>query len=201
MGKKDFKNTKNWRINEEIHSEILRVITDDGELLGVISRQEALKNAQERGLDLIEIAPLAQPPVAKISDFGKFRYSEEKKLKKQKQKAKVSEVKEVRFSPFIDSHDFNTRIKRVNEFLKEGNKARIVVVFKGRQMNSTKQGYDLIGEILKSITNEYVVDMEPKFLGRHLATIISPVKNAKFKSNQEKQNDKTKNQEISKEEI
>jgi len=201
LGKKDFKNQKNWRINEEIRSGMLRVITDEGEQLGVISRQEALNNAKERGLDLIEIAPLAEPPVAKISDFGKFRYAEEKKLKKQKQKAKVSEVKEIRFSPFIDSHDFNTRIKRVNEFLKEGNKARIVVVFKGRQMNSTQQGYDLIGNILKSVASEYVIDMEPKFLGRHLATIISPVKNSKFKINQEKQNDKTENKEISQKEI
>lgn len=140
-----------------------------------MSKDEAVKKAKAQGLTLVEIAPTAVPPVAKIVDFGKFRYAEEKKLKKQSKGSKGGEVKEIRFSPFIAENDYNTRFARVKEFLAERNKVKIVVVFLGKQMGSKPFGYKLIERMLKELGDTVVTDMPPKFLGRHLITIISPV--------------------------
>ena len=136
---------------------------------------EALKQAKSEGLTLVEIAPTAKPPVAKIVDFGKFRYQEEKKLRTQLKKTKTSELKEIRFSPFIAENDYNTRIKRIREFLGDKNKVRLVVVFTGRQMGSKPQGYELLKRIIAELGEAISVDMTPKFLGKHLMMIISPV--------------------------
>ena len=162
---------------------------DDGKLIGELTRDEAIKRAKEAGLSLVEIAPNAAPPVAKIVDFGKFRYQEEKKLRKQAKGAKGGEVKEIRFSPFIAENDYNTRLERVKEFLAEKNKVKIVVVFLGKQMGSKPFGYKLIEKIKGNLGDSIAVDMEPKFLGRHLVTIISPLAGGKT-------NAKTENKEV-----
>jgi len=164
-----------WRINEDIRSPEVRVIGADGKQLGVMKTPEAIAKAREKGLTLVEIAAKAIPPVAKIVEFGKFRYTEEKKLRKQQKKAKSGELKEIRFSPFIAEKDYDTRMKRVREFLEDKNKVKVVVVFMGRQMGSKDFGYGLIKRILQDLGDSIVMDMEPKFLGRHLITIISPV--------------------------
>lgn len=164
-----------WHTDYQIRASSLRVIDSAGKLLGVLTKDEAMKIAKEQGLTLVEIAPNAVPPVAKIVDFGKFRYAEEKKLKKQSKGQKGGEVKEVRFSPFIADKDFETRLARVKEFLGEKNKVKIVVVFLGKQMGSKPFGYKLIGRILDTLGESVATDMPPKFLGRHLITIISPV--------------------------
>ena len=164
-----------WRTDYQIRSSQLRVIGSDGKLIGVLAKDEAVKKAKAENLTLVEIAPNAVPPVAKIVDFGKFRYQEEKKVRKQAKGAKGGELKEVRFSPFIAEKDFETRLGRVKEFLSEKNKAKIVVVFLGRQMGSKPFGYKLIERIMKDLGDTVAVDMPPKFLGRHLITIISPV--------------------------
>ena len=152
--------------------------------------REALEIARRDKLDLIEIAPAAIPPVAKIADFGKFRYHEEKKLKKASIKAKPAELKEIRFSPFMGSADFETRKTRVKGFLDSGNKVKLVVVFKGRHMGKTDFGHKLISTLIDSFKERIVVDMTPKMLGRHLSAIISPVKKRIIK------NAETKNKEI-----
>jgi translation initiation factor IF-3 len=167
------------KVNQEIRSPELRVIGSDGKQIGLLSRDEALNKAREEGLDLIEIAPTARPPVAKIIDQGKFRYELEKKLQKEKKKTKASELKEVRFSPFIAENDFNTRTERVREFLEGKNKVRLVVVFLGRQMNSKSFGYDVIKRVMSKFEGSITLDSEPKFFGRHLAAIISPTKKLK----------------------
>lgn len=164
-----------WRTNEQIRVPEVRLIGEDGKQVGVVTKDAALAQAKKAGLDLIEVAPLAKPPVVKIENFGKFRYREEKKLQKAKKGAKGSEVKEIRFSPFIAEHDFETRIERIEEFLADSNKARIVVVFKGRQMGSKDFGYNLLKKVLSRFEGKVSVDMEPKFLGRHLAMVISPL--------------------------
>lgn len=164
-----------WRTDYQIRASQLRVIGSDGKLIGVLSKEEALKKAKELELTLVEIAPNATPPVAKIVDFGKFRYSEEKKAREQSKKVKGGGVKEIRFSPFIAENDFNTRIERIREFFADKNKVRVVVVFKGPQMRVKHTGYEVINKI-KSVFGETIVtDMEPKFLGKHLVTVISPV--------------------------
>jgi len=181
-----------WRINEKIPSGDLRVIGSDGKQIGVITRDEALKKAKELSLDLIEVAPKAKPPVAKIIEFGKFKYQEEKKQKKAKKGIKTAELKEIRLSPFIAEADYKTRIGRINEFLSEGNKVRTVVKFKGRQMQSKQFGYDLLKKVLEDIEREVNIDMEPKFMGRHLAMVISPMGKAKKKEETEKEEGKNK---------
>jgi len=164
-----------WKVNLEIRAEQLRVIDSEGKQIGVISRDEALTKAREAGLDLIEIAPMAKPPVAKIVNLGKFLYAEEKRKKAEAKKTKASELKEIRFSPFIAENDYNTRLIRIREFLKEKNKVKVVVVFKGRQLGSKPFGYDLLGKVVREVGKETIsIDMEPKFLGRHLVMIISP---------------------------
>lgn len=167
---------KYWQINENIRANKLRVISQDGKQLGIISTADAIKMARDKDLTLVEIAPKAKPPVAKIVDFGKFRYQEEKKQRAQEKKAKASELKEIRFSPFIAEQDYNTRLERIKEFLGDKNKVRLSVVFKRQQMRSKQFGYDLLKRILNELGNTVAVDMEPKFLGRHLVMVISPTK-------------------------
>lgn len=154
-------------------------------MIGEMGKDAAIKMAKEAGLTLVEIAPTAVPPVAKIVDFGKFRYAEEKKLKKQAKGSKGGELKEIRFSPFIAENDYNTRLERVKEFLKEKNKVKVVVVFLGRQMNSKPFGFNLIKRIMTELGENIAVDMPPKFLGRHLVTIISPVVGKKKVENEQ----------------
>ncbi len=143
-------------------------------MIGELKRDEAIAKAKEAGLTLVEIAPGATPPVAKIVDFGKFRYAEEKKARTQAKKVKGGEVKEIRFSPFIAENDFNTRVERIREFFEDKNKVRVVVVFKGPQMRVKHTGYDVINKIKGVFGDTIITDMEPKFLGKHLVTVISP---------------------------
>ncbi|MEK7497812.1 MAG: translation initiation factor IF-3 [Patescibacteria group bacterium] len=169
-----------WKVGEEIKAESLRVIDSEAKQIGILTREEALLKAKEAGLDLIEVVPQANPPVAKIINLGKFLYQEEKRKKIEAKKVKGGEVKEVRLSPFIAENDYNTRLKRLREFLEGKNKAKVVVVFKGRQMNSKPFGYSLLNKVLDNLGREGInVDMEPKFMGRHLIMIISPTN--KFK--------------------
>lgn len=170
-----------WRINEQISAPGLRVIGADGKQVGVMPRAEAIARAKELKVDLVEIASMATPPVAKLVDYQKFRYQEEKKLKAEAKKQKGGELKEIRFSPFIAENDYQTRLARVKEFLAEKNKVRLVVVFKGRQLGSKKFGYELFNKIQSELGEGISVDSDPKFFGRHLAMVISPRLNIKKK--------------------
>ncbi len=178
-----------WRTDYQIRAQSLRVIGSDGKLLGELRRDEAIKKAKEEGLTLVEIAPNAAPPVAKIVDFGKFKYQEEKKQRKVAKGAKGGEVKEIRFSPFIAENDFNTRLERIKEFFEEKNKVRVVVVFTGPQMRVKHTGYAVLNKIKAEFGDGIATDMEPKFLGKHLVTVISAVgKGKKQKENLENEN-------------
>ena len=163
----------------QIHAPEVRVVDEKGKQLGVLKLSDALDKARQVDLDLIEIAPNAKPPVAKIIGLGKFKYQQEKKDRELKRKTKIADIKEIRFSPFIGKADYDTRLERVREFLAEGHKIRAVVKFKGRQMDSKKFGYDLLKNLLDELEGRVNIDMEPKFLGRHLAMVISPVKKVK----------------------
>lgn len=163
-----------WRVNESIRAPEVRVIGYDGKQLGVMKIAEATEEARKKGLTLVEIAPNAVPPVAKIVDFGKFRYQEEKKLRSQQKKAKGGELKEMRFSPFIAENDYQVRINRVKEFLSEKDKVRLVVVFKRPQLGSKRFGYNLLKRVVDEFGESISIDMEPKFLGKLLMMVISP---------------------------
>lgn len=176
-----------WRTNNQIQSQTLRVIDSDGKQIGLMEKGEALSLASQKGLDLVEIAPNAKPPVAKIIEFGKFLYQEGKK---QKRTVKRTDLKEIRFSPFIAENDFQTRLVRVKEFLKEKNKVKLTVVFTKRQLGSKSFGYKIIERVLENLEGVHI-DMEPKFFGKYLSTIISPKgQNAKNKD------EKINNQEV-----
>ncbi len=185
-----------WRTDYQIRAQSLRVIGSDGKLLGELKRDEAIKKAKEEGLTLVEIAPNAAPPVAKIVDFGKFKYQEEKKQRKVAKGSKGGEVKEIRFSPFIAENDFNTRLERIKEFFEEKNKVRIVVVFTGPQMRVKHTGYAVLQRIKDEFGDTIAIDMEPKFLGKHLVTVISQVAKGKKQIKEEINNEnKDQNQE------
>ena len=164
----------NWRVGSQIRAPKVRVIGADGKQLGVLPIEKALLEASDAGLSLVEIAPKANPPVVKIVELGKFKYQEEKKLQKQKRGSKVAEIKEIRFTPFIAEHDFLNRLEKIKAFLEEKHKIRIVVKFGGRQLDSKEFGYRIIKRIIESQELNIVIDMEPKFMGRHLIMIISP---------------------------
>jgi len=181
-----------WRTDYSIRAPSLRVIDSEGKLIGVLSRDEAIVKAKEAGLTLVEIAPNATPPVAKIVDFGKFRYAEEKKARAAAKKVKGGEVKEIRFSPFIAENDFNVRIERIKEFFADKNKVRVVVVFRGPQMRVKHVGYDVINKIKAVFGDTIITDMEPKFLGKYLVTVISQTNKAKSKKQEEKTNEQEK---------
>jgi len=171
-----------WRTDYQIRAPSLRVVDSEGKLLGVLSKDEAIKQAKEANLTLVEIAPNATPPVAKIVDFGKFRYAEEKKARSLAKKVKGGGIKEIRFSPFIGEADFKVRIERIKEFFADKNKVRVVVVFKGPQMRVKNTGYDVINKIKAEFGESVITDMPPKFLGKHLVTVLSFVAKKKAKN-------------------
>lgn len=154
------------RINEEIRVKEVRLIDENGENRGVISIREALQLAVDAGLDLIEISPQAVPPVCKILDFGKYKYEMQKRKAEAKKNQKVIEIKELKLRPMIDTHDYEVKIKQAKKFLGEGNKVKFTMRFKGREMNTSNLGQDVLHRILDDLEGLYKLDSEPKMEGR-----------------------------------
>lgn len=171
------KQNKFWRVNQNIRAASLRVIGPDGKQLGVFSAQEALTKAQAQELDLVEIAPKATPPVAKIIDFAKFKYHQEKKEREAKRKEKRgSGQKEVWLTPFIGENDYEIRLGKIKEFLQEGHKVRVVVKFTRPQMAHREFGYKISDRVKSDTGGISAVDQSPKFLGKQLMMVLTPVK-------------------------
>jgi len=150
----------------------LRVIDDGGEQLGVLKLSEALKIAQDKGLDLIEIAPSANPPVAKIMDWSKYQYQKLKEQQRNRKKSKASELKQMRVGLKIGENDLNIKLGKVNKFLDNGDSVRITVVFKGREMAHKDLGYKMIDRIKEKLGEKITVDQQPKMSGRNLSMSI-----------------------------
>ena len=160
-------------INEQIRDKEVRLIGEEGEQLGIMSAREALKLAEEAGLDLVKIAPLAKPPVCKIVDYGKYRYEQARKDKEAKKKQKVIDVKEIRLSPNIDTNDLNTKVNAARKFLSKGDKVKITLRFRGREMahmNASKHILDDFAEALKDVA---VVEKAPKVEGRSMTMFLT----------------------------
>ncbi len=153
--------------------------------IGVISKFEALKKAKAEGLDLVEIAPNAKPPVAKIIDFKKFLYQEEKKKKEEKKRSKVSETKEVRLGPFMSDNDLSVMIKRSRDFLEDGDKVRLVLKFAGRQVTHPEFGHKIIDRVITNLSDISKVEKEKKLEGKQMISIISPDKKSKGEQKEE----------------
>lgn len=166
---------KFYRINQYITAETLRVVNEKGEQTGIISREEALQKAREAHLDLVEIAPNAKPPVVKIIDFKKFKYLENKKAKKSKKTGKRQETKELRMRPFIGSNDLDFRVKKATEFLKEGNRVRITIRFRGREFNQKDSGRQLIEKFAELLKAFGQLSQKPKMRGKSLTATIEPL--------------------------
>ena len=169
-------NPKEMSINEDIRLKEVRVVTDSGEQLGVMSSDAALEKAYAMGLDLVLIAPSATPPVCRIMDYGKFRYDRDKREKEAKKKQQVVNVKEVQLSCTIDTHDFNTKANNAIRFLKGGDKVRVVLAFKGRQMAHTEVGVEIITKFIELCSEYGTTDKAPTLDGRRMSVTISPVK-------------------------
>jgi translation initiation factor IF-3 len=166
---------KDLRINEQIRVREVRLIRDDGEQQqGIIPTMEALEIAREQGLDLVEVAPNAVPPVVKIMNYGKFKFENEKKVRDSKKKQKLLKLKEIRMQPKIDEHDLDFKSKHVKEFLGEGNKVKVTVRFRGREMAHTELGLDVLKDVLARIEGEYVMDKPPAMEGRFMSMVLSP---------------------------
>lgn len=165
-----------YRINERIFAQSLRVLDNENKQVGVLSKQEALAKARELEVDLVEIAPTATPPVAKLIDYKKFLYQQEKKHREEKKKAKVSETKEVRLGPFMGAADLEVMRLRAEGFLKEGNKVRLVLKFKGRQIIHPEFGFEIEKKVIAGLSHLSKVEREPKLEGKQLIAIISPGK-------------------------
>ena len=163
-------------INEEIRFKEVRVVGVDGEAVGIMSSDAALKLAYDQGYDLVLMAPQAQPPVCRIMDYGKFRFERDKKEKEAKKKQQTVELKEIQLSCRIDTHDFETKARHAQKFLESGNKVRVVMRFKGREMSHVSIGQEIMKKFQDSCSELGSVDKAPVLDGRIMSMVISPLK-------------------------
>ena len=167
-------NNKNGqRINEMIRVREVRLIDDEGNQLGIVATQEALRMAKDKDLDLVEVSPNANPPVCKILDYGKYKFEQEKKLRDSKKNQKVLKLKEIRMQPKIGSGDLDTKAKHIQEFLDEGDKVKVTIRCRGRELAHTELGYDVLNEVLKRLTSAYNIEKPATLDGRNMSMTIS----------------------------
>ncbi|MBE5947081.1 MAG: translation initiation factor IF-3 [Lachnospiraceae bacterium] len=160
-------------INEQIRDKEVRVISETGEQLGVMTSKEAMKLAEEAGVDLIKIAPTANPPVCKIMDFGKYRYEQARREKEAKKKQKTIEVKEVRLSPNIDTNDLNTKVNMARKFLSKGDKVKVTLRFRGRELAHVNTSKAILDEFAELLSDVAVVEKPAKFEGRSMIMFLA----------------------------
>jgi len=162
------------QINEEIRDPEVRLISEEGEQLGIMSSEEALALAAEKDLDLVKIAPMATPPVCKIMDYGKFRFEKAKKEKEARKNQKIIEIKEIRLSLNIDTHDFDFKLKNARKFIAEGNKLKVSIRFRGREMAHPELGTEIMDKAAQALEDVAVVDKPAKLEGRQMLMFMSP---------------------------
>ena len=162
------------QINDEIRDREVRLISESGEQLGIMSAREALARAEEVNLDLVKISPTANPPVCKLMDYGKYKFEQAKREKEARKNQHVVEIKEVRMSPGIDVNDFNVKLRNAQKFLADGNRVKVTVRFRGREMAHTDIGRDLLQKFAAGCAEIAVMDKDPKLDGRHMNMFLSP---------------------------
>ncbi|MCD8554726.1 translation initiation factor IF-3 [Seleniivibrio sp.] len=165
------------RINEAIPHKEVRLVLDDGTQYGVCSIDEALKLADKAGLDLVEVAPTAKPPVCRVMDYGKFKFEKEKKDREARKKQRQNQVdtKEVKFRPKIEEHDYNVKLKAVRKFLEAGDKVKVVLRYRGREMMFQEAGLELLNKVKADVADVGVVDQKPEMMGKQQIMMISPI--------------------------
>lgn len=167
---------KELQINEEIRDKEVRLISNDGEQLGIVAIQKAQDIAVEKGMDLVKIAPQAKPPVCKIMDYGKFRFEQAKREKEARKNQRVVEIKEIRLTPNIDIGDLNTKVKNACRFLKDGDKVKVSVRFRGREVTHSSLGQDLLHRFAELCSECSTVEKQPKLEGRQMLMFLAPAK-------------------------
>lgn len=167
-------NNKELFVNERIRDREVRVIDVNGEQLGIMPTNRALDIAEQKQLDLVKIAPHAKPPVCKIMDYGKYKFDMEKKEKEARKNQRVINVKEVRLSATIEEHDLGVKARNADKFLKSGDKVKVSIRFRGREMAHTKIGYDIMDQFKSMLTSEYVVQSKPRMEGRNMIMLLEP---------------------------
>ncbi|HHV79947.1 MAG TPA: translation initiation factor IF-3 [Firmicutes bacterium] len=165
---------KDLRVNQAIKAREVRLVSPEGEQLGIVSLKDALKAAADRGLDLVEVAPTAKPPVCRIMDFGKYKYEQAKKDREAKKKQKISELKEIKVRPTIDDHDFDVKLRSVRRFLADGDRVRIVVMFRGREIVHLDIGKAILERFAKGVADSAVVEKVPKVEGKNMTMTLAP---------------------------
>ena len=160
-------------INEQIRDKEVRLISEDGEQLGIMSSREALKMAMDAELDLVKIAPMAKPPVCKIIDYGKFKYEQTQKDKEAKKKQKTVELKEVRLSPNIDTNDLNTKVNNAKKFIAKGNKVKVTLRFRGREMAHIQQSRHVLDDFARMLSDIAVIEKPAKLEGRSMSIVLT----------------------------
>lgn len=163
-----------YEINEKIRNRELRIIDADGSQLGIMSAKEAQKIADEKHLDLVKISPDAKPPVCKIMDYSKFKFDQAKKAKEARKKQKIVSIKELRLSPNIDTHDIQVKVKKAKEFLKNGDKVKVSIRFRGRELGHTEGAIDILKDFAVELSEYGVIDKEPKMEARTMAMFLAP---------------------------
>jgi len=164
------------RVNDRIRIREVRLIDDEGTQVGIIATRDALEMARERGLDLVEVAPNAVPPVCRLMDYGKFRYEQSRKERESRRNQHVVELKEVRLSPKIDDHDLDTKGRQAAKFLGEGDKVKLTVRFRGREMAHTDIGMGLLVQLAEQLRSSGTVELAPKMEGRAMSMVVAPLK-------------------------
>ena len=173
-------NKKNQtQINEEIRADEVRLIDEEGVMVGIVSIDEALARAEEADLDLVNISPNADPPVCKILDYGKYRYEQQKKEKNAKKNQHVTEIKEIRLSASIEDHDVEVKAKAASKFLQDGDKVKVSLRFRGREMGYTNLGFDAMKKFADLVSDYGVIEKEPKMEGRRMNMFLAPKKDKK----------------------
>lgn len=162
------------RMNESIRAPQVRVVNENGDMLGVMSRREALDLAQEAGLDLVEIAPDGVPPVCKILDYGKFKFAEQKRLAAARKKQKVVEIKEIKLRPVTDENDYQIKLRAAKRFIEDGNKVKVSLRFKGREISHHELGLKILQRMKEDMLEFCKVEQEPKFEGRQMIMMLGP---------------------------
>jgi len=162
------------RVNTQITVPIVRMIDENGEMVGILPIREALSRAQEAGLDLVEISPNADPPVCKILDFGKYKYEIQKKKSEARKKQKVIEVKEIKLRPNIDEHDYEVKMRSVHRFLEEGDKVKVTMRFRGREMVHQELGLKVLERVRNELEDKAKVEQMPKLEGRQMIMVLAP---------------------------
>lgn len=172
--RRDRRPREQHRINQRIRVPEVRVVLEDGTQLGVLSREAALAAAEERGLDLVEIAPRSRPPVCRITDYGRFKYEQAKKQKAAKKHSSSMELKEIKFRPKIERHDLEFKVKHIRRFLEEGNKCRLVVQFRGREIVHPQTGLAVLDRVVEEVKDVGSVESRPNLEGKRMIMIVGP---------------------------